>query len=392
VPGLASRLGTWWFSSALTVEDRLFRWLAVLRFVLLLNALVLYAYRIDAVTRPALGAACVLAMVVWTPLASWLMADPARRTPGWLGLDLALALALLLLSPLVKGAGFEATVPGFWVVGALMAWAVRYRWPGGLVAGAALAAADLAVRRDVTQANAGNVFLLLLGGVIVGSMAESLHRMALERDRAQHEAAVAAERTRLARAVHDGVLQVLGLVQRRGREVPELAELGRLAGEQEVALRALIRRQDSVDTGAAAPDRVDLVAALSAYAARPRVSVVDLGDRVDVAARTGAELAAVVAACLDNVERHAPGASAWVLVEDDGERVTLTVRDDGPGIPEGRLERAVEEGRLGVAESVRGRIADLGGSADLRTDATGTCWTFVVPRAAPDAAGGRIGS
>lgn len=371
------------------------RWLAVLRFVLLLNALVLYAYRIDAVTRPVLGAVCVLAMVVWTPLASWLLADPARRTPWWLGLDLALALALVLLSPVVKGAGFGATVPGFWVVGALMAWAVRYRWPGGLLAGAALATADLAVRRDVTQANAGNVFLLLLGGVIVGSMAESLHRMALERDRAQHEAAVAAERTRLARAVHDGVLQVLGLVQRHGREVPELAELGRLAGEQEVALRALIRRQDTVDPDAlavSAPDRVDLVAALAPYAGRPGVEVVDLGERVEVAARIGSELSSVVAACLDNVGRHAPGASAWVLVEADDERVVLTVRDDGPGIPAGRLEQAAAEGRLGVAESIRGRVADLGGTADLRTDPTGTCWTFSVPRATTEPAGGRIGS
>ena len=56
-----------------------------------------------------------------------------------------------------------------------------------------------------------------------------------------------AERARLARAVHDGVLQVLALIQRRGRELGgESAELGRMAGEQESALRALIRQQDSL--------------------------------------------------------------------------------------------------------------------------------------------------
>lgn len=358
----------------------------MLRFVLLANALVLYAYRIDAVQRPVLGAACVLAMVVWTPLSSWLMADPRRRTPWWLGLDLVLALGLLLLSPVVKGAGFEATLSGFWVVGALMAWAVRYRWPGGLLAGAALATADLAVRREVTQANAGNVFLLVLGGAIVGSMAESLHRMALERDRAEREAAAAAERTRLARAVHDGVLQVLGLVQRRGREEPGLAELGRLAGEQEVALRALIRRQDSLapsagpSAGLAAGADADLVTALTAYAARPGVSVVDPGAPVVVAAPVAVELAAVVAACLDNVARHAPGASAWVLLEDEGDRLVLTVRDDGPGIPAGRLEEAEAEGRLGVTGSIRGRVADLGGTAEVVCDGSGTTWTLEVPR------------
>ena len=49
------------------------------------------------------------------------------------------------------------------------------------------------------------------------------------------------ERERLARDIHDGVLQVLALVGRRGREAGgEAAELGRLAAEQELALRALI--------------------------------------------------------------------------------------------------------------------------------------------------------
>ena len=43
--------------------------------------------------------------------------------------------------------------------------------------------------------------------------------MAVERDQALRAAAVAQERARLARAVHDGVLQVLALVQRRGGEL-----------------------------------------------------------------------------------------------------------------------------------------------------------------------------
>ncbi|MEO5662449.1 MAG: ATP-binding protein, partial [Nocardioides sp.] len=60
--------------------------------------------------------------------------------------------------------------------------------------------------------------------------------------------------------------------------------------------------------------------------------------------------------------------------------VVVSVRDDGPGIPAGRLESAVAEGRLGVSESIRGRISDLGGTATLDTGPHGTEWELTIPR------------
>jgi signal transduction histidine kinase len=74
------------------------------------------------------------------------------------------------------------------------------------------------------------------------------------------------------------------------------------------------------------------------------------------------------------------GAAAWVLLDDLGDRVELSVRDDGPGIPDGRLAEAEADGRLGVRESIRGRVRDLGGTATLVTGPTGTEWEIVVPR------------
>ncbi|MFB9837063.1 FAD-dependent monooxygenase [Actinoallomurus acaciae] len=77
-------------------------------------------------------------------------------------------------------------------------------------------------------------------------------------------------------------------------------------------------------------------------------------------------LAAAAGAALDNVRRHAgTDASAWVLVEDEGDVVTVSVRDDGPGFAADRLARAVEEGRLGVAQSIVGRMRDVGGTAHV---------------------------
>jgi signal transduction histidine kinase len=80
------------------------------------------------------------------------------------------------------------------------------------------------------------------------------------------------------------------------------------------------------------------------------------------------------------VERHVgPDARAWVLLEGWPDRVEISVRDEGPGIPEGRLETAEAEGRLGVSQSIRGRVTDLGGTATLTTGAHGSEWELVVP-------------
>jgi signal transduction histidine kinase len=374
-----------WSSPAATaVESRLLRALAVLRVVVLANAVGLSIYRAGGFERPTAGAACLVVMILWTGFAIWAYGEQRRRTAPLLVADLALALALLLATPWVKGADFNASLPGFWVIGALLAWSVHYRWAGGLLAGVALAAADLAQRQEITQSDYGNAFLLVIGGPIVGFMCQSVQQMATERDVAERSAAVAAERARLARTVHDGVLQVLALVQRRGRELGgEAAELGRLAGAQERDLRGLIQAQDTVET-VGTDEVLDVAAALSALGREHPVTVSTPGTPVELPGATGRELLAVARACLDNVRRHVgDGAPAWVLLQDFPDRVELSVRDDGPGIPAGRLDDAEAQGRLGVSESIRGRIADLGGTADLVTGSFGTEWEFVVPRVRP---------
>jgi signal transduction histidine kinase len=110
---------------------------------------------------------------------------------------------------------------------------------------------------------------------------------------------------------------------------------------------------------------VDLRALLAPYAGA-KVSLAEPGAPVPLAPAAAREVAAAVGAALDNVRKHAgEQARAWILVEDEPDEVIVTVRDDGPGIPEGRLAQAEGEGRLGVALSIRGRLRDLGGSAEL---------------------------
>lgn len=356
--------------------------MAVLRLVVLVNAVGLALYRgVDNYDHPTAGYVLLAVMVAWTAFATWAYADAGRRGVALVAADLGVTLALLALTPVVKGPWFNATVPGFWVMAALFACAIRFRAPGGFVAGVLIGGFDLFLRDELTQTNYGNFFLLMIGGPIVGFMCGSLQQMAAERDVAQQAAATAAERARLARVVHDGVLQVLALVQRRGAELGgQAAELGRLAGEQEVRLRTLIRSQDALQD-AAATGTLDLADALARLRQRPGVDVAVPGGTVELPAEAGSEVVAVVEACLDNVSRHVgEGAPAWVLLEAFGDRVEVSVRDEGPGIPEGRLAEAAAVGRLGVSESIQGRIRDLGGTATLSTGSYGTEWEFWVPR------------
>lgn len=365
----------------------------MLRVVVVAYAVALDLLRLDTVRNPGWVVVAVVVMLGWTVLVTAAYAEPRRRGAVLLAADLAVTVALLLATPYVVGRGFAATLPGFWVMAVLLSWAVRLGWRGGLVAGVLLAGVDLALRAQISQTVYNNLFLLLVGGPIVGFVSSSLKQMAGERDRAERAAAAAAERARLARAVHDGVLQVLALVQRRSLEPDgaaagervDLVELGRLAGEQESVLRTLIRTQDAVDPagGRAGPVRgeaMDLVAGLYALERRPGVSVATPATPVRVPARVADELVAAVAACLDNVTRHVgEGAPAWVLLEAWPERVEVSVRDEGPGIGPGRHEEAAAGGRLGVTQSIRGRVADLGGSARLVTGDDGTEWSLVVP-------------
>jgi signal transduction histidine kinase len=377
-------VSSWSSPAAIAVESRLFGALAVLRVVVLVNAVAVAVYRADSFQHPTAGAVCLVVMVLWTGFATWAYAEPRRRTFPLLAADLALAVALLLVTPLVKGTDFEASLPGFWIVGALLAWSIHYRLVGGLVAGVLLAAADLSLRQEIGQSDYGNAFLLVIGGPIVGFMCQSLQEMATERDIAERSAAMATERARLARAVHDGVLQVLALVQRRGRELGgEAAELGRLAGQQERELRGLIQAQETVDT-ARPGHAVDVVAELAGLERHRPVTVSAPGTPVELPPDTARELVATVRACLDNVRLHVgDDAPAWVLLQDFPDRVEVSVRDDGPGIPAGRLEEAAAQGRLGVSESIRGRVVDLGGTAELVTGSFGTEWELVVPRPLP---------
>lgn len=372
------------------VETTLFRALMVLRLLVTGYALAVNVVRFEEFSRPGLAVLAMVVLVGWTAYVSWAYDAPRRRRLPLYLADLAVAVLLVLSTPLVQTQEMldrhASTMPTFWVMTPVLAWAAGRHWTEGIGAACVVSVADVSVRTQPVGATWGNIFLLLLAAGVVG-YATAILREAVElRAAAERTAAMHAERTRLARAVHDGVLQVLALVQRQGGGGAPgggADELARLAREQEVALRALVQydarttelaQRSSAGTG-------ELMAALERLHS-PRVTIAGPGRPVQLTRPQCEELVAAVAACLDNVRVHVgPDAPAWVLVEDLGDSVVVTVRDEGPGIPDGRLAEAAGEGRLGVSSSICGRMTDLGGRADVVTGpGAGTEWELTLPR------------
>jgi signal transduction histidine kinase len=346
----------------------MWRALAVYRVLVLGYAVIVVSGRWTEYERPTAGWVVVAGMALWTLFCAWAYASPGRRRWPLLAADLAVGVAAILVTALVDTAEHvregAPTIPTFWVSAAALAWSLRHGAAGGATAATVLGLANLVERGGTGSATLANIFLLFLAGTVVGYVSRLALAAEAERARAAELAAATAERERLARTIHDGVLQVLGLVQRRGAEIGgDAAELGRLAGEQEAALRSLVAAGRVPP--AAGDCATDLHVLLSqAVAERPQVTLSAPAGPVELPGEAARELVAATAAALDNVAKHVgERAPAWVLLEDEGETIVVTVRDAGPGIPAGRLDEARAEGRLGLASSILGRLMDLGGTA-----------------------------
>lgn len=426
----------------MSVEQPLWRAVTVYRPVTALYAIGLFVFAYDHYARPAVAVGYYVVLAGWNLATLRRVTGAAACTRWFLATDLGIALTGILLTPLaVEHQQIVAggpTLPSIWTAGSVLGYALKGGWRWAAGAAALVGVANVLQRGAPSRDTLHNVVLVWVAAIGIGYVIEVARASERTLARALEIEAATRERERLARDIHDGVLQVLAMVQRRSSELTgEAAELARLAGEQEAALRALVTsapqlpaqtrsdagvraarpgatrtpgrdpgsgRADSsgaapagADTGmgtgpaGAAPGEaddgtgtVDLRALLAPYGGSARVTVSGPGTAVPMAATAAKELTAAVGAALDNVRQHAgEHARAWILVEDEPDAVIVTVRDDGPGIPEGRLDEAAGEGRLGVALSIRGRLRDIGGTAELiSVPGQGTEVELTVPRSA----------
>lgn len=369
---------------ALWGANRIFRWLA-----LGYAAWGAWARRED-MARPGAVAAVFAGLVVWSAVAH---VANRRDLPSQL-VELLLAGSAVYATRWfdTPAAAYEGvtTIPGVWQSVPVVSVALILGWRGGLMAALVVSAVMVAQVGRLDAEPFSNAGLLLLLGTCVGVAADVARKENRELREALRRQAELVERDRLARTVHDGVLQALAFIHRRGLDLGgEAAGLGVLAGEQESRLRALVGGVSTERVQSRGEGPVDLRGYLHP-AATGTTALVAPAEPVLVSAQVATELAAAVQAALDNVRGHAgPGARAWVLVDDLGADLTVTVRDDGVGTSQAALDDARARGRLGVAASIRGRVEQLGGTATYRFGpGRGTTVQLWVPKGRA-VAGGR---
>ncbi|MER5865612.1 DUF5931 domain-containing protein [Kitasatospora sp. NPDC002040] len=349
-------------AGGMSVELPLWRAISFFRVLALAYAVLRYFGSYLDFLHPVSGWIFLGALTLWTLASTRAFAGPERCTWYVLATDLGFAVTGIVMSGVIDTAARihagAPTLPTIWAAGTVLGFAGKGGWRWAAFAGAVVGVANIAGHGGITPDNLHNIVLLMLAGCAIGYVIELARASEAALTRALQVEAATRERERLSRDIHDGVLQVLALVQ-RGEGEP--AELSRLAGEQERALRTLMTGSRPV----AEDEGLDLLALLGHYA-DDRVTLSAPATPVLLPGPVAAELTAAVGAAVDNVRRHAGGtARAWILVEDEPEAVTVSIRDDGPGYPAGRLAEAEQAGRLGVSQSIRGRLLDLGGTAEL---------------------------
>lgn len=206
--------------------------------------------------------------------------------------------------------------------------------------------------------------LAVLAGV---SLALAPWVLRINRDLIAERAARAreSERAEIAAHLHDSVLQTLAAIQQRSDPGSEVARLAR--GQERELREWLFRASDEREASGAA----DLDVALRAHAAALEAAHAVRFDVVAVGTGAGVDIPeAIVAAAREamlNAARHA-GGTVSVYAEVARGSVSIDVTDRGPGIDLG----ALPEGRMGVRESILGRMERAGGTAHFAPGPGGT--------------------
>jgi signal transduction histidine kinase len=294
--------------------------------------------------------------------------------PWYPVLDGVIALLLVMAGWLADAGEFVAGgYPVSWLF--VVAYAANLRWTvlAGLLATAVSAVLHLVMEQGITRVVGSVQFVVV--AVVAGWAIDHLRRgerlrLLAERALADEQAKTARleERAALARSLHDSVLQTLKLI---GAGADDPSEVRYLARTQERDLQRTINAYRSphadglrtrlLDAGAAVEDRF-----------RVRIEHV-IRDDAAMDHRLHA-LVEAAAEAMANAARHSGSDSIDLYAEVGPDAVTVTVRDRGRGFDPDTVASG------GIAHSIVGRMAAIGGTATIRSrPGAGTEVLLVLP-------------
>lgn len=195
---------------------------------------------------------------------------------------------------------------------------------------------------------------LVIVGIVGGRLAVLLRRV-------ETEEVARKAKDEVARTLHDTVLQTLAVVDRRvGASDPELAAMARQADRD---LRHYLFATTSDTVGVDDGIRAAASAAQQRFDPSAQVEVVVnlLTDGLSLGSAHCDAIVGATGEAIANALEHAAPRRVVVFAEaDDDGHVFVSVRDDGCG-----FDRAAPSAGRGIVGSIEGRLADVGGRAEV---------------------------
>jgi signal transduction histidine kinase len=236
--------------------------------------------------------------------------------------------------------------------------------------------------------------LMTLTGVVARQISASLEQVSVAEQ--LQDIAASQQRLRVARDLHDGVLQSLTAIRLELQDVAATLETS--AGDSQrhrlFAIErtlAIEQRELRIFIDSLKPreeSRTENALLLSLDALKERVA---LEWKTPLTIRVGPRVAAIpdaieraippmVHEAVVNALKHGDPSRIRVDVDIDGAALRIIVSDDGHGFPfRGRYDHAtLEQARLGPA-SLRDRALSLGGSLTIESAGSGSCVEITLP-------------
>lgn len=261
---------------------------------------------------------------------------------------------------------------GFVILGALIAWSRGQQGDGGIpvslrvLAGVVVASAGMIAMAVINFPTTQTLQVLAITAAILAGLAlivgPSLLRIGSALDDERQQRVRADERALVAAHLHDSVLQTLMLIQKHAEDP---ARTARIARQQERDLRSWL-----YDPKAQLPGTQRLGPALEAAASRVeqhhsvRIEVVTVGDSEDIDPDVVESVTSAASEAMTNAAKHSGRDTIDVYAERTAKSIEVFIRDDGVGF---NLDDVATD-RMGIRESIRGRLERLGGSVRIESE------------------------